>query len=329
MNTEGKPPTPLSVRFRQGMNNVGMQVADRFDVAIPYFDSATNLNIPFTKLMTIYERNAQENLEDLLQKSQDILEQYPLAEHIIDNTHNDPDIFTKISKIIGFDYAQYPQIRLILPVGAYGEDWTRLLLTTGIALLIQAVDTQELSEIRLQSNNVSKRRRRLLIGHTFNNATPTHADSIPMGAQETLVQGIESIVQTAAYLTMHKVEGYEDPAELLHDLIESNLMSQLALVISPFTTATLATSGSVFIEPTVIERKGSQRGKKKFIINDKIIKYFIEQRKDGSALTTGARPPKPRGCPVARVLPGRDMSGIDMGAKLLDQAVHLYGVTSR
>jgi hypothetical protein len=328
MNTEGRSSTPPSIKLKQGMNKLGMQVAERFDVTIPYFDSATNLNIPFTKLMTIFEKNAEENLEDLLLTTQDILEQYPLKEHIIDNTHNDPAIFSKISKIMGFDYQEYPQIRLILPVGAYGEDWTRRLLTTGIALLVQAADTQALSEIRQQSNKVSKRRGRLLIGHTFNNATPTDADSIPMGAQETLVQGIESIVQTAAYLTMHKVEGYEDPAELLHDIVASNLISQLALVISPFTTATLATSGSVFLDPTVIARKGTQRGKKKFILNDKIIKYFIEQRKDGSAITTGARPPTPRGCPVARVLPGREISGIDMGAMLLDQAIQLYNATS-
>jgi hypothetical protein len=127
--------------------------------------------------------------------------------------------------------------QIALPVGEYGEGFTRDLLRT--TALMQAVGQKH---ALVAAEQATADNEELLYEFTARGA---QADKVtPESTMDTLYEGILSISQTIAILTMQKVPDYDDPKTLMKDIVESGLVSRLARFAPMGFVGPMALSGS-------------------------------------------------------------------------------------
>ncbi|HEX7042261.1 MAG TPA: hypothetical protein VF189_03335, partial [Patescibacteria group bacterium] len=138
------------------------------------------------------------------------------------------------------------------------------------------------------------------------------------GAQATLIEGFQSILYVAGFLTAYKIPGYENnPDQLLLDLTRDGVFSQLSLATPTTATATMGNNGLVFPNPTIIKQHD------KFILNKNLTLALNKlKRSEFKYQTTGAEDRLDKsGCPLGRKREGKPESGVDIAARLLAETV--------
>jgi hypothetical protein len=110
---------------------------------------------------------------------------------------------------------------IVIPVGEYGEEFARKLLR--IALIAQAQIQTYLTE---SAEEVTEGREELL--YTYTARANERGEATPESTMLTLQEGVLSVVQSMALLTLQKVEGYDTGEELLQALADGGLTERLA-----------------------------------------------------------------------------------------------------
>jgi len=114
---------------------------------------------------------------------------------------------------------------IVVPVGEYGKDFADDLLKTTVAMQsVAQKHAHTLAEELTQSNE------KLLLENTVRAGMNDSDDgeASPQNTMAVVHEGILSITQSLAILTCEKVEGYDDPHELVRDIIDAGLVSRLA-----------------------------------------------------------------------------------------------------
>lgn len=150
-----------------------------------------------------------------------------------------------------------------MPVGEYGKEFADDLLRT--TALMQGVAHKNLrpKAAELTEGNESSLQ---LTARVENGETPT-ADTTMVSMQE----GILSVGQTLAILTLEKVDGYDDPSLLLRDIVGAGIVSRLARYSPMGFVGPMALSGKHF-------RRALQRGENGLQLGEAFEAYLKEQK---------------------------------------------------
>lgn len=109
---------------------------------------------------------------------------------------------------------------LAVPVGAYGEEFAKKLISYTMAM--QALAQRELTGL---ATEVTEGNEEFL--HTYTARGNEEPEATPETTMLTLQEGILSVMQSIAILTAEKVEGYETGEELLQAITDAGLVERL------------------------------------------------------------------------------------------------------
>jgi hypothetical protein len=139
---------------------------------------------------------------------------------------------------------------VIVPVGEYGEEYAKKLAQATII-------TMEAAEVAIKENagRVAAEHSKLLQEHTARGAEKKDGPNAHSTAL-TIQEGILSIMQTVSLLTAEKVEGYDDPAKLLNDVVENGLIEKITRLVPPALVGPLAIDGQRFANPLERDEDG-------------------------------------------------------------------------
>lgn len=160
------------------------------------------------------------------------------------------------------DFISVPS-SIVMPVGAYGREFAEKLLRATAVAMEQAshVVDAEASEIAEKYDDVLGRR-------TARGAAERYKDYSknifrPEGAEHNptteytpkaiLQEGILSVMQAVALLTADKVPGYDDPDELLDDLVDQGVIERFTRKLPMGYVGPLTLKGAYFPNPLHVE----------------------------------------------------------------------------
>lgn len=207
-----------------------------------------------------------------------------------------------------FQEAGIGNLSLIVPIGEYGETLGYASTVAGMVLLRLLDET-----MHEPCNSADENYGWLLHSETFQRNT-----------LDTLREGVQTTAATFAILTAQKVEGFEDdPITLYKQLVNSNVVNQLAAKLPFGKILPMANRGKRFIDPlNVIEGKVS--------LSSGLLKDLNKERND--ALQQARPGARAKGCPATRktielaidpAIPERE-SGVNLLAVLYVDCVEYY-----
>lgn len=209
---------------------------------------------------------------------------------------------------------------LIVPIGEYGEELaTEMLQTTAI---MQAV-----AQKRVHSSAEG-----LTVGHedalrTFTARGAGAAEADADSTMAALHEGILSIAQTLAILTCEKVDGYEDPHELVRDIVDAGLVSRLARFSPMGFVGPMALSGRFIAGSLVRTEDGIKFSDEfeQFLKQEKaayMARLMVESEVEQGADQRLVYHPLGKVCPVANIGGGIDKMSITF-RDLLEVSGHI------
>ena len=197
----------------------------------------------------------------------------------------------------------------VLPVGEYGADFSkRLFRTMQIMLsLCSKVDT-EAKQMAEQNPELFHKTAR---GREDHRNGPSHS----------LQEGILSLFQSVYLLTAEKLDGYENPDKLLQDIIEVDLLEQLAYSTPAATIGPLALMGHYIHGILQKDVSGT------LVLNPEVKTRFLERKKDfflekirqwsNSDEYNPSLPASGRGCPVSFESKTLPISGVNQLSRIM------------
>ncbi len=203
-------------------------------------------------------------------------------------------------------------IRIPAVIGEYGEEWSQRLVRAAATLVYAAVDSKSRCNIVAKIDSLRQAGNTIDVLNKFTFHRGYRADHLP-GPLMTVVDGIQSVVIAAGIFTAFQISGYEDPMELLKACVTARAFSRLARIIPTTMIAKMGRTGRVLDNPlaTIPETQ-------RVVLREEVVKFLTNAKtNDYADIGTGAEEPLGDGCPVARVLPGHRVSGVDVAAKLL------------
>lgn len=268
------------VAFRNNLERVELQSGQ--DIVIP----RTLLTLPVPQFR-------DEPGQELLDEFPEIYDHYTAGR-----------TFIKISEGMGDDGFEY---NLAAPIGEYGEEFPRGLISAAYTLRTAALDPQSPTNIIHETANLVEERRTI-----YQNATPGGQEK-PIGPFTPFTQGIQSVLFTAGLFTARKIEDFDDPIDLMDELTQQKIFSKFGLIVPSTITAKMGDRGWLFT-PTPVDQDYD-----KFSISQILIEHYTgPDRGRYKDLSSGASQLLDRrGCPAARTLPQHDASSVDMTAQLL------------
>lgn len=223
-----------------------------------------------------------------------------------------PIVYTKPDRFLGLSGSG-----IVIPVGAYGEEWAERIVTNAHRMREETQSPNSTANILDIISEVTTEYSDTLRRHTYYGAQNWNAPE--EGTRMTFHDTSESEAHTAAFLTQHRVEGFDDPLELYQSLIRDGVISKYSLVVPPTVTARMTISGFIFTDPIVFKNK---KGKLQ-LDPEKVAHWYSEREK--YPRDTGADTLDHRGCPGGRHLPGEQFTAVDMVAIRL--AEYMQGET--
>lgn len=144
-----------------------------------------------------------------------------------------------------------PADYVILPVGEYGDAWTRRLVHTAVFAKGRANPASREVEVReVAAAHEGVLRRYTARGKNAPADVPAH-EVLGYVAEE----GVVSSIQTMSLLTAEKVDGYDDPDALLQAIIDNGLIEELTRAIPMGVIAPMALSGTYI--PGLVQNMGN------------------------------------------------------------------------
>lgn len=193
------------------------------------------------------------------------------------------------------------------PVGAYGEKFAKdLFQATQVLLKLSEelggmAEEIELEHEKLLSGTTARARHRGPDGN-FWPGSP--------GPMLSLQEGIVTFAQTLSQLTAERIEGYDDPYELLEDIIKEELPTKVGLFIPQGEMGPIAVGARKI--PGLIQRKDDGKPG----LSRDVVKGFVQRRKKimDKLHKQGRRGygTLGHGCPVSRTGGGFEKSGNTM-----------------
>ncbi len=179
----------------------------------------------------------------------------------------------------------------LLPIGEYGEAFARDLFK---AMQLMNACTLLVKE---QAQSIATSHRDVF------QQTARGRDSIENGAWFALQEGVLSLFQTLSLCTAEKVEGYDNPEQLLRDVITAELPNQLAYLAPAATIGPLSLMGKYIVHLVQKTERGliiNPEAKHAMLIrkkeeHDRKTLEYIHLRENQSL----ELPALARGCPVA------------------------------
>lgn len=213
-----------------------------------------------------------------------------------------PSIYSTDS--LGRAYLRYTdELNLAAPIGEYGINWAQSLIMGAIALRNAAKSPNSLVNMIEELDILNSERTSIL---TDNDSSRVIGNLRPFD------EGLQSILFAAGFVTAYKVPGYDDPGKLLTDLAENGIFSKLALITPSTITARMGNRGWTYTYPTTENLKVAKH----------IVDHFINEKDKYRDLSSPAsKLLDRRGCPVARILPGNQYSGVDLLAQVLARTI--------
>lgn len=220
-------------------------------------------------------------------------------------------------------------------VGDYGTEWAKKFAFTGAVLVKVSVDPGSPINILEEAENANRTNRKLLDTYTQRHSRLDHVlydefveifkanmfgRELPKmgGSIVTFAEGVQTVVFVAGLLTHNKIEGYEDPTELLHALIEQGIFSDFSLRVPPAVTGILGRFGGVFTSNPVVRMPDGLLK----LEHDLVAHFNLERSNFYADYNTGADKPLDRhGCPLGKKLDANDIAGVDMAARLFERVM--------
>lgn len=218
--------------------------------------------------------------------------------------------FIKVSEGMGDDGFEY---NLAAPIGEYGEELPRSLISAAYTLRAAALDPQSPTNIIDETAVLTEERRTIYESASPDGQSPVTSSFTPF------TQGIQSVLFSAGIFTAKKVDGFDDPFDLMDQLTEQKIFSKFGLIVPSTITARMGDRGWVFTPPPVDQEAG------KLAVSQILIEHYTgpdrERYKDLSSAASKLL--DRRGCPAARTLPAYDASSVDMTAQLLTDTMRM------
>lgn len=135
-----------------------------------------------------------------------------------------------------------PADNFALPVGEYGPETTERFIKTVIMVkskIPQATTTESVKQIAGEEKDA-------IVKHTARGRVSPEEVSPHEKLRYTEEEGVVSIVQALALLTAQKVEGYDNPDDLVKDIVAADLIEELTRTIPMGLLAPMTNMGGYF-----------------------------------------------------------------------------------
>lgn len=132
---------------------------------------------------------------------------------------------------------------IAMPVGAYGKEFAET-MSLATLFIIESVESAAPDELHA----ATVEHRSVLRTHTARGAEQDGGANDRSTAL-TLQEGALSVMQTAALLTTDRVPGYDDPGQLLHDIVDQGLIEKVTRMVPLGLVGPLILNGNYFPHP--------------------------------------------------------------------------------
>lgn len=132
---------------------------------------------------------------------------------------------------------------IAMPVGAYGEEFAKN-ISLATLFIIESVESAAPAEL----HTATLEHQSVLETHTARGAEERDGAN-DRSTMLTLQEGALSIMQTIALLTADKVPGYDDPGQLLRDIVDQGLIEKVTRMMPLGLVGPLALKGNYFPNP--------------------------------------------------------------------------------
>ncbi len=196
-----------------------------------------------------------------------------------------------------------------IPVGAYGATWAHQLGAIAEALRHDwdvFADTDDQCRMMLSAADRTLVLHATFWGATYASREPAWWETAP---GQTMREGITSVAQGLALLTLDAVDGYTNAAQLAHDAVAAGLLDDLALqmplnTIQPMIAGRFAAPGPVLVRSPSGEIQFGPEMAAFMSEQSGLYRQKTAARSDAERIADGAASAG-QGCPVAGVHNGR------------------------
>ncbi|HSX19023.1 MAG TPA: hypothetical protein VLE91_02700 [Candidatus Saccharimonadales bacterium] len=221
---------------------------------------------------------------------------------------------------VSYEYRNF-KIPFVAPISEYGRGWAERLLTAAATNAHASIDPDSRVNVLDEITFINDHFEKDLNAYAFYRSTHDSHLSVALGQGAfgphlTLLEAHQSTLFAAGFMTAYKVSGYENsPGSLLADLAKHRMFSKLALSMPPHVTANMGTRGYLFTKPTIIVDETGNLALRPDIVN------FLAKHENKGHSAGASKPLNAPGCPVGRVIPGEEISGVDIQAGLFARTV--------
>ncbi len=165
---------------------------------------------------------------------------------------------------------------LIMPIGEYGEAFARKLLMATRATMESFNRSTEADTVAAQT---ASQHQKLLIEHTARGAYEyaTSGEVTGDSVKAALLEGTLSVMQVLAWLTAEKVPGYENPDDLVNDIIDQGLIEKLTRKITMATIGPTVVKGFYPKQPLMVANE-------KLDLSENLVKILAERKEAAEPL---------------------------------------------
>lgn len=269
------------------------------------------INMAFIHPILVFKQRIESSTES---DNPEILIPIPIQQHFVNSfTEKGQELLDMLPNIynhsiFGREFLKVADgINLAAPIGEYGIDFARRLISAAYTLRRAALDEQNSTNI-IQETKILERERVSI----YQNANP-NSEINDIGSLAPFTEGVQSVLFAAGLLTDKKIKGFDDPIDLLDALTRQGIFSKFSLIIPSTITARMGNRGWTFTSPP-IEHSDRNLGISRMLVEH----YTGEDREKYRDLATPASQLLDRrGCPVGRILPSYDVSAVDIEAQML------------